>query len=67
MQKRHLTDAVKALGLLGCQAIIPLHIGQSWHISAARPTGELVYLHDVQDVEKLILELARERARAARA
>lgn len=67
MEKRHVKDVIRALERLGCQAIIPLRVGKSHHVSAYRPSGEHVYIHDLADAEKLILELARERVGAARA
>lgn len=60
MNKKHAQEVARALGLLGCTEVAVLNPApKSFHVHARHTERGALYLVDVYDAQKAILELSR--------
>jgi hypothetical protein len=60
MNKKHAAEVAKALGLLGCTEVAVLNPApKSFHVHARHQHAGALYLVDVYDAQKAILDLSR--------
>ena len=61
MDRRFVKDTMRALTVLGCEAVERIKLDRDYHVTALRPDGKRVYLRSIADVTDAVLALAREQ------
>jgi len=59
MDRRFVKDTMRALTVLGCQAVERIRLDRDYHVTALQPNGTRIYLRELADVTDAVLKLSR--------